>query len=200
MSNCLVLTFDDGLTPGTRLITAILGILAEHGAKATFFLLGKHLPERKAIVQRIAAEGHEIGLHGYEHLNQWKAFPLRVLKDIKNGWKAIDAALGTHRGVYPFRPPYGKLNLICLLYLWIHRVPIVFWTFDLGDTWPLDKQDSQRTAALVKEPGGAVVLAHNFDRTDENANKRVLELVQSTLTQAKEKRMPILKVSQFLNS
>lgn len=178
--------------------TALLDLLAKHKAKATFFLLGKHIPGREAVVQRIAAEGHEIGTHGHEHLNYWKVSPLRALTDVKRGWQATDAALGTNKGIYPFRPPCGKLNLICLLYLWIHRVPIVYWTFDLGDTWPLDKQDSQRVAALVEESRGAVVLAHDFDRINEDVNRMVLESVQSLLRQAREKRMLVLTVSQFL--
>ncbi len=198
--NCLVLTFDDGLPPGAKLTTAILDVLAEHNVKATFFLLGKHILGHEEIVRRITIEGHEIGAHGYDHLNYWMVSPFRALTDIKRSWQAIDAVLGNKRGTYPFRPPYGKLNLICLLYLWIQRVPIVYWTFDLGDTRLRDKPDSQKIVALVKKSGGAVVLAHDFDRINEDVNKMVLKSVQSLLRQAKEKGMPVLTVSQFLES
>lgn len=202
--NCLILTFDDGLSfhngPGGKLTSGILDILAEYDVKATFFLLGRHIPGREAIVQRISVEGHEIGSHGYSHLNYWKVSPFRALVDMKCGSRAIDVVLGAGRGTYPFRPPYGKLNLISLLYLWIHRVPIVYWTFDLGDTWPVHKRDSRRIATLMKESEGAVVLAHDFDRIDEDINKMVLESVRSVLAQAKEKKIPVLTVSQFLRS
>lgn len=199
-SNSLVLTFDDGLPPGTRLTTAILDVLAEHKVKATFFLLGKHIPGRETIVRRINHEGHEIGAHGYAHLNYWTVSPFRALRDIKRGWQAIDTVMGTTRGTYPFRPPYGKLNLICLLYLWMRRVPIVYWTFDLGDTWSPDKRDSQRIHALIEKRGGAVLLAHDFDRGNQDVNKMVLESIQLALAQAKEKGMTVLTLSQLLGS
>lgn len=145
-------------------------------------------------------EGHEIGSHGHSHLNYWKVSPFRALADMKCGWQAIDDALGTSGRVYPFRPPYGKLTLICLLYLWIRKVPIVYWTFDLGDTWPAYKRDSQRIAALARKPSGVVVLAHDFDRINEDVNKMVLESVRLVLTRAKAKKIPALTVSQLLKS
>lgn len=45
----------------------LLDMLEERGIKATFFVLGwvaAHFPE---LVRRIAAQGHEIGCHGYSH-------------------------------------------------------------------------------------------------------------------------------------
>ncbi|TFG90321.1 MAG: polysaccharide deacetylase family protein, partial [Candidatus Atribacteria bacterium] len=57
----LVLTFDDG--PGSSLTPAILNILAESKAKATFFLLGRNIAGREAIVRQIAEQGHDICSH-----------------------------------------------------------------------------------------------------------------------------------------
>jgi peptidoglycan/xylan/chitin deacetylase (PgdA/CDA1 family) len=198
-SKSIVFTFDDGLPPGAKLTSSVLDVLAEHGAKATFFLLGKHIPGREATVRRIAGDGHEIGSHGYEHLNYWKVSPLRTLKDIKQSWRVIDETLGFDKKAYLFRPPYGKLNLIGLLYLWMRRVHIVYWTLDLGDTWSAEKRDAGRIQALLKDSKGEVVLAHDFDRVDESLNKMVLESVRFALAQAKEKKMPVLTVSQLLS-
>jgi peptidoglycan/xylan/chitin deacetylase (PgdA/CDA1 family) len=195
---CLVLTFDDGISPGASLTTAILDILAEYRAKATFFLLGEHIPGREQVIQRIRIEGHEIASHGYNHPNYCKVSPLRALRDINRGWRAIDNVLGVNQGTYLFRPPYGKLNFICLLYLWIRRTPIVYWTFDIGDTWPAGKRNAQRIAAFMEKSQGAVVLAHDFDRKDRETSKMVLESVRSVLARAKEKGMPVLTVSEFL--
>ncbi|MBN2457230.1 MAG: polysaccharide deacetylase family protein [Sedimentisphaerales bacterium] len=199
---CFALTFDDGMSfhngPGAKLTTAVLDILAQYNVKATFFLVGRHITGREEVVTRIKADGHEIGVHGYEHLNYWKVSPFRALSDIKRGSEVVNEILRTSRVAYPFRPPYGKLNLLCLLYLWICRVPIVYWTFDLGDTWPADKRDSQRIVAMAKECDGAVVLAHDFDRIDESANQMVLESVSGILAQADKRAMPLLTVSQLL--
>lgn len=195
-SNTLVLTFDDG--PGSRLTPAILDILAEFNVKATFFLLGRNIPGRERIVEKIAEQGHEICSHGYDHLNYWKVSPLRCIKDIKHGWQAINAVLGVRRKKYLFRPPNGKLNTISLLYLLVHRVPIVYWTLDLGDTWK-QKPSSQMIPLLATKTDGAVILAHDFDRSNNSVDQFVLESIRSALSAAKKTDLQVLTVSELLN-
>lgn len=192
----LVLTFDDG--PGSSLTPAILNILAEDNAKATFFLLGRNIAGREAIVRQIAEQGHDICSHGYDHLHSLKVSPFRVLSDIKRGWAAIDAALGTMRKKYPFRPPNGKLNIICLLYLLVRQVPIVYWSIDSGDTWR-QQPDSLRVAMLAEKAGGAVSLAHDFDRSNENTSRFVVESIRAALAMAADKGMRVLTVSELLD-
>jgi len=195
-SNALVLTFDDG--PGDRLTPAILEILNEHNVKATFFLLGRNIVGRESIVKQIEERGHEICSHGYDHIDYWKVSPLRALSDIKRGWQAIDNALGKTRRIYPFRPPGGRLNLFCLLYLWIHKTPIFYWTLVSGDTWPVGKRDSQRAALLAGKTGGAVSLAHDFDRTTNDIDKMVLDSISLALLVAKEKGMKVMTLSELV--
>ncbi len=194
--NSLVLTFDDG--PGSRLTPAILRILSEHRAKATFFLLGRNVVGHRQIVRQIFDEGHEICSHGYNHVDYLKALPMRTIKDIKQGWQAIDAALGINHNKYAFRPPRGRLNIVSLLYLLFCRVPIVYWSVDLGDTW-LETIDPHRIAHLAKEAGGAVSLAHDFDRSDDTADSLILESVRSALTMAQQTGMQVLTCSQLFS-
>lgn len=193
----LVLTFDGG--PSNRSTRAILELLAENNTKATFFLLGKHISGQEDIVRQIAEQGHEICSHGYDHLHYWKVSCLRALDDIRRGWRAIDMALGTERHTYPFRPPYGRLSIVCLLYLLIRRVPIIYWTLDVGDTWPVNKQDIGRIA-LAKKAGGAVFLAHDFERADVRRHYFVLESLRTALLMAKETGMDVVTVSEFLRN
>jgi peptidoglycan-N-acetylglucosamine deacetylase len=194
----LVLTFDDG--PGNVLTPTILEMLTEYNAKATFFLLGRNIVGRESIVRQIAASGHEICSHGYDHLNYLKVSPFLAVSDIKHGWRAIDEALGKKASIYPFRPPYGKLNLVCLLYLLVRRVPIFYWTLVSGDTWPAGMRDSRRaaTAILSSRAGGAVVLAHDFDRIDKDINKMVLDFIRLALCAAKEKGMKVVTLSELV--
>jgi peptidoglycan/xylan/chitin deacetylase (PgdA/CDA1 family) len=192
----LVLTFDDG--PGSSLTPEILNILAESKAKATFFLLGRNIAGREAIVRQIAQQGHDISSHGYAHLHSWKISPFRSLSDIKRGWAAIDAALGIGRQKYPYRPPNGKLNVICLLYLLLKNVPIVYWTADSGDTWRV-QPDSSRIELLAEKTGGAVTLAHDFDRKNADTRRFVVESVRAVLAVAAKKGMRVLTVSELLN-
>jgi peptidoglycan/xylan/chitin deacetylase (PgdA/CDA1 family) len=191
----MVLTFDDG--PSKKLTPAILKILAQNHEKATFFLLGRNIAGKEEIVRQIAQQGHEICSHGYDHLHYWQVSPMRAINDIKQGWRAIDAALGSKGGRYIFRPPYGKINLIALLYLLWCRVPIVYWLVDSGDTWKL-KPDSQRIAVLAEQAGGAVSLAHDFDRSNDSVDRFVLESTSSALEMAKRTGMTIITCSELL--
>jgi len=194
-SKKLVLTFDDG--PGDRLTPILLDLLHPSRSRATFFLLGRNIPGREPVVRRIAAEGHEIGAHGYDHLHYWKTGPLRTLRDIQKGWRAIDRVLGRQGGVYPFRPPYGKMNLVCLVYLLLRRAPIVYWTEDSGDTWPAERRVAPGPASPV-DPPGAVVLLHDFDRAKVEGNERVVGSVATRVRQTLEAGLPIVTASDLL--
>jgi polysaccharide deacetylase family protein (PEP-CTERM system associated) len=82
----------------------LLDLLAAGGSRATFFFLGEVAERHPALVRRVAAEGHEIGSHGYahRHLSQllWREFrddverSLAILQDI------------TGAAVQGFRAPY----------------------------------------------------------------------------------------------
>jgi peptidoglycan-N-acetylglucosamine deacetylase len=193
----LVLTFDDG--PSDRLTPKILELLAANNIKATYFLLGRNIAGREKIVRQIAQQGHEICSHGYNHLHYWKVSPFRVIRDIRQGWNAIDAALGRHGGRYIFRPPNGKLTLIPLLYLLLLRVPIVYWTADSTDTWMIDRQDSRHLADILRGKGGAVTLLHDFERSEESISKNVFDSLRLVLETAREMRIRTATISEMFS-
>lgn len=58
------LTFNS--VPGDN-TKAILDVLAQHGVKATFFVVGSENEADKEIYQRIVNEGHTIGMHSYSN-------------------------------------------------------------------------------------------------------------------------------------
>jgi peptidoglycan/xylan/chitin deacetylase (PgdA/CDA1 family) len=63
----LTLTFDNGPEPDVT--PHVLEVLARHGIKTTFFVLGHKLalPGRRALAEQAAAQGHWIGNHTYSH-------------------------------------------------------------------------------------------------------------------------------------
>ena len=61
----VALTFDDGLHP--KFTPDLLDILQEHGAKATFFVVGAAVRRYPHIVRRAAEAGHAIGNHSWDH-------------------------------------------------------------------------------------------------------------------------------------
>ena len=61
----IALTFDDG--PHPKETAKILDILKKYNAKATFFVVGKHVKWYPDSVIRASKEGHEIGNHTFTH-------------------------------------------------------------------------------------------------------------------------------------
>lgn len=196
-AHALVTTFDDG--PGAALTPDVLQLLSRYGGRGTFFVLGRNVEGNRELVGRIAAEGHEICSHGYDHLNHWKVSPLRAIADIKRGWAAIDAALEARSGVYPFRPPEGKLNLVTLCYLLWKRAPVVYWTVDSSDTYTAGApRDPGKVAAALEQRGGAVALYHDFDRRDASTRLYVTDSLERTLRAAEKLDMTAMTVGELL--
>lgn len=193
----IVLTFDDG--PGHVLTPAILALLAEYGVKATFFVLGRNIEGRKEILARIVAQGHEIGSHGQDHLHSWIVSPLRALADVRLGQSKVRSLLQSN-GTVPFRPPYGKVNLLVLLYLLSTRTPICSWTLDTRDTWEPETRDMGLIEAAVRHRQGSIVLAHDFDRSTHEANDYVLHIIRSVLEYAKCNGIPVRTVGETISS
>lgn len=63
----LTLSFDNG--PEPEVTPHVLDLLARHGIKTTFFVIGEKLldPERRSLTARAHAEGHWIGNHTFTH-------------------------------------------------------------------------------------------------------------------------------------
>lgn len=57
----IALTIDDAPSEHTR---EILSLLREHGARATFFVIGGQVSGREEILKEIVEGGHELGNHG----------------------------------------------------------------------------------------------------------------------------------------
>jgi peptidoglycan/xylan/chitin deacetylase (PgdA/CDA1 family) len=102
------LTIDDGPDPEDT--PRILELLAAHGVRATFFVIGKNAASHPGLVRAIAAAGHEVAHHTHTHPlgTFWCASPARVRRELDAGLEALRLA-----GVNPtrFRPPAGIKNL-----------------------------------------------------------------------------------------
>lgn len=99
----VALTFDDGPHPqGTP---AVLEVLRERGATATFFLVGEQVDRRPSLAAEIVAAGHRVELHCYRHRNLLRLSPDEFLDDAERARAAIEDASG--QAVADYRPPYG---------------------------------------------------------------------------------------------
>src|SRR5919107_1090255 len=86
------LTFDDGPDPdGTP---DVLDALDAAGVKATFFLVGEQLMRHHAIAREAAQRGHELALHGFEHVEHDSLRPQAARDDLARALGAFEASTG----------------------------------------------------------------------------------------------------------
>lgn len=86
--------------------TALLQLFRKHNIKATFFITGYYAEREPEDVRRIAAEGHEIACHGYEHFYRRRAFEIE--KDVRKGKAVLEKISGLK--VLGFRAPQAQYS------------------------------------------------------------------------------------------
>jgi peptidoglycan/xylan/chitin deacetylase (PgdA/CDA1 family) len=99
----MALTFDDG--PNDPYTLRLLEVLAQHQARATFFLIGRYVRHHPEIVRAIQAAGHAIGNHTFTHPNLIFVSAARLRQELEDCRKAIEDAIGAPAPL--FRPPFG---------------------------------------------------------------------------------------------
>src|SRR5579864_5908893 len=152
----VALTFDDGPHPeGTPAVLHALG-----DTVATFFLVGEQVERRPALVERIAAAGHEIGVHCHRHRNLLRLGRRAVHDDLERAVGLIADAAGREPTLY--RPPYGILNAAAL-----DEARARGWRTLLWSRWGKDWRRRATAASIERSIGplrsGDVVLLHDAD-------------------------------------
>jgi peptidoglycan/xylan/chitin deacetylase (PgdA/CDA1 family) len=173
------LTFDDGPTPaGTR---RLLDLLADHGARATFFLIGRHAQDHPDLVTAIHQAGHRIGNHTFSHLDPWSAPQDVVRRELSRTTTLLENQIGTP--IRFMRPPYGKFTGPMRTWCAERNQRMVMWDVMPGDY--LRSARPGRVADFVIEtvrPGSIVVLHDN--PVCEDVTPQALETILRTLGDA----------------
>ena len=169
------LTIDDGPDPEDT--PRILALLAAHGARATFFVIGKNAAAHPELIRAISAAGHEVAHHTHTHplAMFWCASPARVAMELDAGLEALRKA-----GVKParFRPPVGIKNLWLAAALRVRGLTCVSWS-----ARGLERRGGDADAVAARATGGlapgAILLLHEGPRVPApirvNAIGRVLD-------------------------
>ncbi|TAF51636.1 MAG: polysaccharide deacetylase family protein [Sphingobacteriia bacterium] len=157
----LYLTFDDG--PHEQATPFVLDQLAQFGAKASFFCIGKNVVRYPQLFARIQAEGHSIGNHTQHHVNGWKTPEDDYLREIILCQETMPAT--------PlFRPPYGRISRSQIKAL--RQKPdlpqrIIMWDVLSGD-FDLDLSPENCLKNVVDHAGpGSIVVFHDSTKAWE---------------------------------
>jgi len=168
----LALTFDDG--PNATWTPRLLEILAEHGVKATFFLLGGRAAVQTQLVRRIVEAGHSIGNHSWSHPNLARAGAGRVREELERTTGTLEQLTG--RPVKFFRPPYGARRPVVFRIAREMGLMTVLWNAMTSD-WKepsaekIAGQLASRIERLQARGRAANIVLHDGGHRDPAANR-----------------------------
>lgn len=163
----VALTFDDGPNPFAT--PRVLDLLATHRARATFFLLGRHVKRWPGLVRRIVQEGHMVANHGFTHRRMHFAGPAEALVDLRSGTQAIIDACG----VIPrhFRAPNGfRSPFVAAAARRLGQRTVGWSVGDWDSARPGVRAIVYRTLSAVRR--GSIVLLHDGDASNPLGDRR----------------------------
>lgn len=152
----VALTFDDG--PDARWTPQILDVLANKGAKATFFVLGREVEKNPQIAARIVREGHVIGNHGYSHTLLTRLSSGQISSELARANNAISAATGVQPRL--LRPVGGAFNQTVLNTATQNGFSVILWSVDPQD-WKGINATTVVTRVLANTKQGSIILLHS---------------------------------------
>lgn len=164
--NQLALTYDDG--PNDAATMQLLEVLARHGTRASFFMIGRFVRQRPEIARAVHAAGHLIGNHTMTH--PWLAWqPERVIREeLRACNQALEDVLGAP--VHYLRAPHGARRPAVFRAARALGLTLVQWNV-MGNDWaPIGAggvlRKVQRGIESAQERGrGANILLHDgFDQ------------------------------------
>jgi peptidoglycan/xylan/chitin deacetylase (PgdA/CDA1 family) len=163
----IALTFDDGPRPATT--AQLLDGLSQRGVQATFFLIGEQLPGNEDLVRRMAQEGHQIGIHTYDHVMLTGLNRADFDAQVDRTRQLLCSILGYDDFV--LRPPYGLYDEGVLA---MADCPIILWSIDPED-WG-DKDTQREVTQIVQEArDGSIILLHDIYPTSVDAALQVID-------------------------
>lgn len=152
----LALTYDDGPDPATTL--PVLDALAQRGVRATFFVLAEQALAHPDVLRRIVADGHELGLHGWDH-SRLSAQPLpAAMRAITRARSVVQDIAGVK--VRLFRPAYGAQTLAQGVATRALGLDVVLWSAWARD-WSQEPTDVLTRRAIDAAHPGGIMLLHD---------------------------------------
>ena len=168
----VALTFDDG--PRNKTTGPLLDGLALREVPATFFLVGSRIDGSEELIERMAADGHQIGIHTYDHV---------IVTDLSRS--DFDLQVGKTRakltgilgeGDFWLRPPYGIIDPS--VEQWCD-CPLILWSVDPED-WKDEDVDRIVASVLEHVRDGDIILMHDIF---ESSVEAALQVVDALLSQ-----------------
>jgi peptidoglycan/xylan/chitin deacetylase (PgdA/CDA1 family) len=167
----IALTYDDG--PNPRVTAALAALLGEHGARATFFVVGRWAEREPALVRELADAGHALGNHTWSHPVLALRSTAGVQDELARCRDAVEGAgrsFATVGGEALMRPPWGRRRPGTLRAVRDAGYVPVLWSVT-GWDWRARTDASTIAAHCLKATGGDVVLLHDGAHTEPDGDR-----------------------------
>jgi polysaccharide deacetylase family protein (PEP-CTERM system associated) len=89
-------------------LSRLLGLLADAGARATFFVVGWQADRTPGLVREIARQGHEIACHGYSHRFVYRLDRATFREEVRRSRGTLESLAG--EPVVGFRAPFFSIT------------------------------------------------------------------------------------------
>ena len=181
-ASTMALTFDDGPNPGVTPL--LLDLLDRHGARATFFLMGRHVRAFPALAKEIADRGHTVGNHTETHRRLVFCSSAEIRSEIDRCDEAIKGATG--KKPRWMRPPFGYRGpLLDGAVRSGGGADVVMWSASARDWRPGPSERVIRSLRHAR--GGDIVLLHDGDfRVLEGDRRRTVAALEHWLPRWKD--------------
>ncbi|MGW2278640.1 bifunctional polysaccharide deacetylase/glycosyltransferase family 2 protein [Streptomyces sp. NPDC001770] len=159
----IVLTFDDG--PDPEWTEQVLDVLDANDVPGTFFLVGSMIARHPGVVRKIVADGNEVGIHTFTHVDLSYQSAGRVKREIAQTQLALAGAAGITTNL--FRAPYSSTPDAVDDYSWpvYEKLGALGYTSVFVDTdsedWKTPGVDAIVRGATPASGKGASVLFHD---------------------------------------
>ena len=153
----VALTIDDG--PSPVYTPQVLRILHQYGITASFSMVGRNAAAFPRVARQVAAAGHMIVNHTWDHYNLGYLSAVAVQDEIARATDAIHAVTGQRPGM--FRAPYGVWPPAVFSYCARAGLTPLAWSVDPRD-WSRpgvraiirDIEADTRTGSIILEHDG----------------------------------------------
>jgi len=152
----IALTFDVG--PHSDDTPRVLEVLARHGARGTFFMVGKSVRRHPGVVAAVVAGGHAVANHSWDHPSFRRIDgPFRRAQIAWCAEALIPHAPG---GARLFRPPFGEQSLASRLDAARAGHRVVGWDV-VAEDWRDDAAELLAARVMRRLRRGSIVLFHD---------------------------------------
>ncbi|WP_117149440.1 polysaccharide deacetylase family sporulation protein PdaB [Paraliobacillus zengyii] len=184
----IALTFN--ISWGSEMVEPTLEKLKAHDVKATFFIIGEWAEHHPDLLEKIEADGHEVGMMGYRYKSYLQQDIEEVRKDLAKA-SEIFTVLG-----YPdlslLRTPSGHLNEEVLELAENQGYDVIQWNINPRD-WENPGTDKIIDHVMTNTDNGDIILLNASDSV-----KQTPDALETILPGLKEKGFSFVTISEII--